>query len=235
MKTDSAGEEKMIRAKCLPMRSFRTLLAAVVATAVFNNAQAGNLYRYKNSAGVIVMDDSVPPQYAAGGYEVLSKSGQILEVVKPQVEAPLVVNSGEGATGAIEKDELAQEREDKFLLSSYSSTEEVQQAKERKLDQLDREIKLVESSLADKSKLRIREQARAANYQRGGKPVPASVTDTLARLDEQELKAEQLLVVRRQEYADTQALYDRYATRFAELTARADAESAGAAAALPPQ
>lgn len=215
----------MIRARWFPIRYFRILLAAVVVTAVFSNAQAGNLYRYKNSAGVIVMDDSVPPQYAAGGYEVLSKSGQVLEVVKPQVAAPPAVNNGEGAAGAVEKDELAQEREDKFLLSSYSSTDEIRQAMERKLDQLDREIKLVESSLADKSKLRVREQARAANYQRGGKPVPATVTDTLARLDEQELKADQLLVVRRQEYADTQALYDRYATRYIELTARADADA----------
>lgn len=234
MKIDRAGDEQMSRARRIPIMCCRTVLAAVAVTVVFGHAYAGNLYRYKNNAGVIVMDDSVPPQYVSGGYEVLSKSGQVLEVVKPQAEAPLIVTGSDGVAEqeaaeqeAAGNDGPTQEREDRFILSSYSSTKEIQQAKVRKLDQLEREIKLVESSLADKSKLRVRGQARAANYQRGGKPVPATVTDMLARLDEQELKANQLLVVRRQEYADTQTLYDRYVRRFSELTANAKAEQGG--------
>ena len=38
-------------------------------------AQGNELYRYRNDQDVVVVDDSVPPEYVARGYEVLNERG----------------------------------------------------------------------------------------------------------------------------------------------------------------
>lgn len=190
---------------CFPSRA---LLAALLCVAV-SQACAQNLYRYKNDHGVVVIDDNVPPKYIPGGYEILSRGGQLLEVVPPQSEE------------VVEDESVIEERkrEDSFILKSFGSVAEIRSAGERKLQLLEREIQLVESNINDTRKQRAREQARAANYQRSGQAVPDAVKDVLTQLDQQENKAKKILDERRREYADQQALYLKYESRYNELTA----------------
>lgn len=202
---------------CFPSRA---LLAALLCVAV-SQAGAQNLYRYKNDHGVVVIDDNVPPKYIPGGYEILSRGGQLLEVVPPQSEPEVVEDES-----VIEE----RKREDSFILKSFGSVAEIRSAGERKLQLLEREIQLVESNINDTRKQRAREQARAANYQRSGQAVPDAVKDVLTQLDQQENKAKKILDERRREYADQQALYLKYESRYNELTAEqgstaADGES----------
>jgi len=187
----------------------RALLAALLCVAV-SQACAQNLYRYKNDHGVVVIDDNVPPKYIPGGYEILSRGGQLLEVVPPQSEPEVVEDES-----VIEE----RKREDSFILKSFGSVAEIRSAGERKLQLLEREIQLVESNINDTRKQRAREQARAANYQRSGQAVPNAVKDVLTQLDQQENKAKKILDERRREYADQQALYLKYESRYNELTA----------------
>ena len=189
------------------------LLACVIA----GEAYAGKLYRYTNSRGFVVLDDRLPPEYVSNGYEVLSKSGRLIKVVPAYVEKPLADTK---------QQEIADEKrqqEDKYILASYSSREEIQHTGGRKLQLLEREIKIVEQNLADTRAQRAKDRARAANYQRSGKSVPDSIKAVLVHLEEEENKAMLLLGARRKEHADVKSLYGRYEARFAELT-RAEAE-----------
>jgi hypothetical protein len=43
---------------------------------------ADYLYRYTDDEGGIVIDYSIPPEYVAGGYEVLYSDGTVSRVVK---------------------------------------------------------------------------------------------------------------------------------------------------------
>ncbi|HAD09043.1 MAG TPA: hypothetical protein DCF62_06145, partial [Porticoccaceae bacterium] len=90
-------------------------------------ASASMLYRYKNSDGVTVMDQTIPPEYVNNGYEVLSKSGRVVKVVPPYTEK---------AAGTSEQDEkarLQREKDDQYLLANFRSLEEIQYSKARKL------------------------------------------------------------------------------------------------------
>ena len=188
------------------------VLAAFVCLSLSAAYAADKVYRYINDKGVVVIDDNVPPQYARGGYEVLSISGQLLEVVPPQTDKSLAETEAEMQAAQVRK------REDQFILANYKSIEEIEQARERKLLQLKRELQLVESNVADTRKQRNEERARAAKYQRAGKSVPSSVIQVLAELDDQERKAEILLTARNKELEGVNVLYDRYKSRFLELT-----------------
>jgi len=198
----------------------RFIMLALFACLLADNLRADNLYRYKSKSGLVVLDDRLPPEYVADGYEVLSKSGRLLRVVPAHVDKP---------AGSTEQEILnAKERlrEDKYILASYGSIEEIQQVKERKLSLLEREINIIETNLADTRKQRAQQRTRAANYQRAGRPVPASLKKALAGFEEQERKAEPLLNERYAEIARVAALYDKYKARFVELTAANDTSHA---------
>lgn len=92
------------------------------------------------------------------------------------------------------------------------------QAKMRKLKQLDREINLVKSNLANTRRQREEEQSRAADYQRGGKAVPDAVRKVLVELDVLEDKAELSLASREKEIIAVNVLYNRYKKRYLTLT-----------------
>ena len=197
---------------------FGRFLVLVLSACLFadnilaDKLRSDNLYRYKSKGGLTVLDDRIPPEYIAGGYEILSKGGQVLQVIPAHVDKPV------GSTEQEKINARERQREDKYILASYGSIEEIQQLRARKLNLLAREIKIIEANLADTRKQRVKERARAANYQRAGKPVPASLKTVLAELDEEELKARPLLDNRHTELANLEALYDRYEARFAELT-----------------
>ena len=188
------------------------LLMALFACVIAGEAYAGNLYRYTNSRGFVVLDDRLPPEYVSNGYEVLSKSGRLIKVVPAHVDKPEVDAETQ------EKVDGERQREDKYILASYGSLEDIQQTGARKKKSLEREIQIVERNLADTRAQRVEERARAANYQRSGRPVPDLVKDVLAQLEEEENKAIPLLESRRQEQADMKAQYERYEARFVELT-----------------
>lgn len=190
------------------------LLGVLFACVIVGEAYAGNLYRYKNSRGFVVLDDRLPPEYVANGYEVLSKSGRLIKVVPAHVDKPVV---------DVEQNKIADEkrqREDNYLLASFSSREEIQHTQERKLGLLAQEIKTIEQNLTDTREQKVNERARAANYQRSGKPAPDSIKAGLVQLEEEESKAVSLLDARREELAEVKSLYERYEARFAELTGK---------------
>lgn len=180
------------------------------------DAAADELYRYRNAEGVLVIDYAVPPEFAAGGYEVLNSSGQVIEVVEAQKSPE--ETAADGQVPGLSAEELeTQARLDRFLNTSYSAPEEISAARQRKLKQLAREIEIVETNLGDTSRQRARELERAANLQRAGQAIPQSVTVSLNKIAEQIEQGQQLLAQRRLEYAETEALYDGYDRRFREL------------------
>lgn len=173
---------------------------------------ADSLYRYKNNKGIIVLDDRVPPEYVNGGYEVLSKSGRVIKVVPPYTEKE-VSNVEQN-----EKAKLQREKDDRYLLATYRSLEEIRHAGARRLGQLEREILIVETNLADTRTRRESELAKAANFQASGREVPESVRTALAGLEQEESKARDMLVARQQERQALEKRFQTYESRFLELT-----------------
>lgn len=178
-------------------------------------AEAGNLYRYRNNEGNLVIDYAVPPEYVANGYEILSDSGTVLEVVEPQAD-PEEMEPEEVQKSRSEA-EAAQEKEDQMLLRTYSALSELEAAMDRKLTQLDREIEIIRSNLEKNEKALKGSRTQAANYQVGGRNVPKALLKNMDNQIHEQRDGENMLQVRQQEYQDTKARYLGYLDRLKTL------------------
>lgn len=140
------------------------LLLSVLLPAL---AGAGELYRYVNDKGVIVLDrQGVPPEYIGKGYDVLSDQGRVVRVVPP-------------APTAEERQRLqaqqAQATSDAQLLRLYSSLDDVDRARERKLTELDGAVGAARGNLQSLRTQQANLQGQAAEQERAGRMVPESL------------------------------------------------------------
>lgn len=140
------------------------LLLSVLLPAL---AGAGELYRYVNDKGVIVLDrQGVPPEYIGKGYDVLSDQGRVVRVVPP-------------APTAAERQRLqaekAQATSDAQLLRLYSSLDDVDRARERKLTELDGAVGAARGNLQSLRTQQANLQGQAAEQERAGRVVPESL------------------------------------------------------------
>lgn len=195
-------------------RGVATILLALLS-AVALMAEAANLYRYRNHEGNLVIDYTVPPEYVPAGYEILSESGRVIDVVAPQQD-PEVLGSEEEQLRKSEQEAL-QLKEDQMLLRTYSEVAELESAMARRLQQLEREIEIIESNLSKNAAAFDASRTKAANYQFGGRAIPKSLLENMDDQIRERQGAEQMLVVRRQEYQGTKDRYLGYLARFRAL------------------
>lgn len=182
------------------------LLAALLAVPA---ASAGDkFYRYRNQSGQTVIDFTVPPEFADKGYEVLSPGGRVIERVPPRQEVEDAASPEEVA---------ARQREDEFLLRSYSTTAEIERTRDRRLQLVRQEIQILENNIEEYRQRRETFLQRAANYQRSGQETPEVIKRVLEDLDAQEARAEKALAERQQEHDAIVERHERYARRLVEL------------------
>jgi hypothetical protein len=141
-------------------------------------------YRYVDDKGGTVLDrQGVPPEYVGKGYQVLNERGRVLKVVPPAPTA----------------DELQRQQADKAqaeanaqLLHQYSSVEDVDRAKARKLAEIDTLIAVAQGNLQNLGTQQSTLQGQAADQERAGRAVPQALLDQMngLREDQSHLKAE---------------------------------------------
>lgn len=141
-------------------------------------AGATELYRYVDDKGITVLSrQGVPPEHIRRGYEVLNEQGRVVKVIPP-------------APSAEEMKHILAERarasSDAQLLRLYSTPEDVERARQRKLAELDSLIGVARSNLQSVRTQQANLQSQAADHERAGREVPAHL---LAQIDNQ--KAEQ--------------------------------------------
>lgn len=177
--------------------------------------EPGQLYRYRDDEGSTVMDYSLPPGVAEKGYEILSPTGRVVKTV------PSAAELKEQAREEKEKEpEVSEEqkREDAYILRSYKSVEEVAQARERQLNQIQQEIAILEANLAEFQRRADGLREKAANYQASGEEPPASILKVLGDLEDQQEGVMEQIAERKKQYRNAEVRFERYARRLQALT-----------------
>lgn len=136
------------------------------------------LYRYVNDKGVVVLDrQGVPPQYIGKGYQVLNDQGRVIRTVPPAPTAEELRQR---------KAAQAQASSDAQLLRLYSSLEDVDRARERRLAELDGLSSVARGNLQSLKLQQANLQGQAANQERAGRPVAQALVDQLDDLKQEE-------------------------------------------------
>ncbi len=174
--------------KCLPY-----LLLTLLLTGAHAGAAELRLYRYTNAEGNLVIEPSVPPEYIAKGYEVINSKGRVLEVIPPAPTAEELMQQREAELRAL-ADEQASKRQqelDEALLATYSSPDEVMQALNRALDEIDARIVVERGNMARLQQDKEAHQAIAARHERSGRAVPQALMNEIGQFDEHLARLEQ--------------------------------------------
>lgn len=175
-----------------PRRLDRHVRAALgvcllAALALPEGAHAAELFRYRNGNGVVVLANTIPAEYASQGYTVIDHRGRVIRVVPRQLtdEEIQARSEAEAVEREAEAERLARRRQDEDLLRLYSTPDDVERALERKLASIEGAIDTVEANIQRLRTQKRNLQARAAEIERSGQPIPQQVISGIRSLDDQ--------------------------------------------------
>lgn len=171
------------------------------------------IYRYKNSEGVTVMDSNIPAEFVSKGYEIISITGKVIEVVPPAPAADLAAKAQQEKASREQR-----EREDIQLRRSYSNVADIDAARERNLESLRGNIKILEANLASANKRLQNYQSQAAAIERSGRQLPEDLLKSISNLTQEEKDIQLQIQQREQEYNDVSQKFEDDRKRFIEIT-----------------
>ncbi|QIL90818.1 hypothetical protein GNX18_14335 [Microbulbifer sp. SH-1] len=169
------------------------------------------LYRYTNEHGVQVLDDQVPPRYVAGGYEILTSTGRVLEVVAPELT---------GEQLAEKERREAREAADLQLLKRYNSVADIESARKRKLAIVQQDVAILRSNIATLNRQIEHEESTAARTQRNGGAVSPELLERIANLRKEVEVVSERLSLREKEAQAINSEFDLAASRYQEIAGK---------------
>lgn len=196
---------------------FCTLLVSLFASSV--NAEPGRLYRYKDANGNVVLNGRVPPEIIPKGYTILNSHGQVIRVVPRQLTKE-EIEKRDGSKEERKRRELSlalQEKADQRLLTIFSSPEDAERARERKIEALDVIVNINKSNIARLRSEYDVTQERAAAQERAGREVGAHILEKIERIERQIDKLEETNAEKDKEKLEVRASYAKDIARLKVL------------------
>lgn len=195
-------------------------------------AQSKKVYRWVDADGNVHYTESLPPEHRDAGHDVLNDQGLVVDEnqrLTPQQEAEAKSEEEIKAEEAVElprdssglprpkplyTEAEKQQRMDNFLLLRYESEQEITDAMEVEIKQLNYDRRLIEGSQASISEAWRGQIREAANRQRSGQTVDDSVQREINKLQsEMAQNRRELAALEEREQKirnDFQAQLDRY-------------------------
>ena len=190
--------------------------AACMAPLAVAQAQ---MYRYINAEGNPVIAYQVPPEYVANGYEVLSPSGVVIDVVPRQLS--------ETQQRTLDKRQLTQREAaaeaerlrdwDESLLLRYSTVADIEAARERALRDLRIRVSVLKSKQRSLKQQIEKNQALIADQERLGNDISPMYFKAINDLRSELVSTERAIEDRYAEIAAQNASYDADVERFTRL------------------
>ena len=180
------------------------LILALISPAVF----AAKLYRF-NVDGRIILKDNIPPEYAQMDYQILNDQGLVIkEVQAAPTASELAAIMAKKAIKEARLERIRIRREaDQALLRVYSKPEDVERARQRKVDNIDGYIGLQQRRIVDLTEKLERAQSRAANQERSGYEVSAEMRLEIAKLQNQIRESHANVKARKKEKIDSTIIF----------------------------
>jgi chromosome segregation ATPase len=191
---------------------------------------------WKDKAGKIIgCGDTVPPEYRDSGVSELDRRG-VTRATRESVEEEARRRAEEkerAARRAEEQKSLAERRrQDSTLLATYSSAEEIDQKRDRELQQIDLQITQLNVSLKNAAARYDEVKARQDTAGKAKKPAPAGTEEELARIGAERQRLAQSIAAKQKEKEELHERYAEQKRRYLELKG-APARSADRAADAP--
>lgn len=182
-----------------------SLTASAVLVLMSATIAEARMYRYTDENGRVVISNTIPQQATKRGYDILSKSGRVIETVDPEpTEEEIAAREAEERRKA---EEERQRKQDLQLLERYSHPDEAVRAMHRKIRELQGLNQLKRGNISVIVSQLDSEQSRAADMERSGRDIPESMLEKIRRLESQIQDIEREI---NSQNADIKALRERF-------------------------
>jgi chromosome segregation ATPase len=195
-------------------------------------AAAAGMYKWTDDQGIVHYSDQMPADAVNKGGVMMDKQGRQIK----KIDATLTPAQAKLKEADDERQrQIAKAQEDKArrdvaLTHSYTSEEEIEFARSRALQAVESQLKSAETYIADL--VRRQQELKKEKLAYGTNPVPRTLDNELAGLDEELARQDKVLAQRRAEIGAINAKYESDKMRWREI--RTDQKPAAAASNTPP-
>lgn len=147
-------------------------------------AMAENVYRWTDDNGEVHYTTTLPPEQANKPHQILNSSGMVVRDVRDPLaeQQPEVVEEKPDAREPLYTEEEKQVRSDRLLVLKYQSEEDILEAMEVEVANLDYDARLLEQSRASVVTSLTGQIREAADRQRAGMPLDPEIDQQVALL-----------------------------------------------------
>jgi hypothetical protein len=138
-------------------------------------------FRWHDDEGVTNYSDKVPPEQAKQRRSRLNQQGMEVEVIEPPKSAAQLRQEQQLRQLRSQQEKIlaVQRDQDRALLRTYRSLEEMNAALQGKLDTLEASARITESNRLRQKDILATQEKRAADLERQGQPVPQNLRDLM--------------------------------------------------------
>lgn len=182
-------------------------------------AQAEGFFKLIDEKGRTVIKETLTPDEARRGYEIISKSGNVIKVVAPELsdEDYDAMSEAQKLTMLKKEHEDREARYNLDLLLKYSNLNDLHAERERKLREFDISISILKGNLAVLRENAERQRSVAASIERNGHPVPEKIQSNIAEIEREMNEARESIEKRTEEKQGISSKYDADTLRLESL------------------
>ena len=200
------------------IRTTISLIILLTAAIMFSQAgyAAGTLKKWKDKDGQWHFGDVIPPEYSQQAHEELNKQGMTVEVQdRAKTDAEIAKAKKQEAIAEEKKREAEEQaRHDHILLDTYSSVDDMEMARDGKVQAIQSRISLAQNRIEKIQKdLNDRMEAAAAQERSGKAPNPELKKD-IDSLHRQVSNQEEFIKQQNQDIEDVKASYEKDIERY---------------------
>lgn len=156
---------------------FAALVLLFTATQALGDQKNHNRYKWRDAQGNPHYDDVLPEEALKYGYDIINPSGIVVKHVdRAKTPEELAADKAAAEKAATAKrlkdDELTK---DKQMLAAYPREQDLQSSQREQLAVIDQTVQATQASLQNQEKSLSEMLAHAADLDRTGKPVPATL------------------------------------------------------------
>lgn len=148
---------------------------------------AKKMYRWVNENGETVFSDQVPPEHAELRRESLNEKGRVVEVTEQAKtkEQQAIDDRLNALKKAQEKIIAQQAANDKVLLSTFRNLKDMEASFYAKMQSMDAQRNVAQANLKRVENQLETQQKKAAELERNGKKIPATLLDEIKQTEAQ--------------------------------------------------
>jgi len=183
---------------------------------------AERIFKWVDEEGNTQYGDRVPPQYSNQERSVINDQGRTVKIYEAAKTPEEKATAEHLAREKADQKKLADQQvvRDHSLLSTYSSEEDMLQARDGKVASVDTLIQLTDSRLDSMEKHLHELTDDAAEFERSGKRLPEGLVNQMKNTREQIKQNQEFIKVKRREKDEIAKKFDVDIKRYRELTTK---------------